>query len=430
MTHVKVTGITGGTLFQNDGTTPIGNGAFITFAQGAAGLRFTPATNSVATGHVTVQASTRAADAGLGGGTVTATITVSGRILTILADLTFGSVPSGTTRSLTMRLGNSGGAPLTVTGITYPTNVSGDWAGGIIAPGTTQDVTVTFAPTAVTTYGGVVTILANQTSGQTTTPVTGTGTSAEPVVTEHPQNVAVPPGATAHFHAAAVGNPTPTVQWQVSLNGGTTWSDISGATADAYTVTPALADSGHQFRAVFTNSAGTATTNAATLRVGHHARADLDGDGLSDLVVWQPATGTWSWVLSSKGYVDDGLGTKQWGNSSLGDVPLLGDLDGDGKADLIVWRASTGTWYWLTSSTGYSYASASGKQWGNLSLGDQPLVADLDGDGRDDLAVWRASTGTWVLAPVSDRLRLCQRRREAVGQCESRRPAACRGFRR
>jgi len=34
------------------------------------------------------------------------------------------------------------------------------------------------------------------------------------------------------------------------------------------------------------------------------------------------------------------------------------------KMDLIVWRPSTGTFYWLTSSTGYAFASAGTKQWG------------------------------------------------------------------
>src|SRR5439155_1020782 len=57
VTHFKITDITGGTLFQNDGTTAIANNAFITFAQANAGLRFTPTAGSIATGHFTEQAS-------------------------------------------------------------------------------------------------------------------------------------------------------------------------------------------------------------------------------------------------------------------------------------------------------------------------------------------------------------------------------------
>jgi len=74
VTHFKITGITGGSLFKNDGITPINNGDFITFAEGNAGLKFTPGTTS---GSFTVRASLSASDAGLGGGTATATISIN-----------------------------------------------------------------------------------------------------------------------------------------------------------------------------------------------------------------------------------------------------------------------------------------------------------------------------------------------------------------
>lgn len=77
VTHFQITNIVGGLLFQNDGVTPIVNGDFITAAQGNAGLRFTPALNSIAPGSFQVRAATSASVAGLGGNAVTATITIS-----------------------------------------------------------------------------------------------------------------------------------------------------------------------------------------------------------------------------------------------------------------------------------------------------------------------------------------------------------------
>jgi len=80
VTHFKITSIANGTLFQHDGTTPINNGDFITFAQGNAGLKFTPNANlfsPTTTFSFQVQASLNNTDAGLGGGLATATITVN-----------------------------------------------------------------------------------------------------------------------------------------------------------------------------------------------------------------------------------------------------------------------------------------------------------------------------------------------------------------
>jgi hypothetical protein len=75
--YFQITSITGGTLFENDGTTQIIDGTFITFAQGGAGLKWTPNANSTGTGSFTVQASTTSSAGGLGGTTVTPQITVT-----------------------------------------------------------------------------------------------------------------------------------------------------------------------------------------------------------------------------------------------------------------------------------------------------------------------------------------------------------------
>jgi len=80
------------------------------------------------------------------------------------------------------------------------------------------------------------------------------------------------------FTAIATGYPTPTVQWQISTDGGNTWTDTGGVLGSSSNSaepnliklgTTAINFSGFQYRAIASNSAGPPSISApATLVVG------------------------------------------------------------------------------------------------------------------------------------------------------------------
>jgi archaellum component FlaG (FlaF/FlaG flagellin family) len=78
------------------------------------------------------------------------------------------------------------------------------------------------------TTGGTATVSATLDNG---TQTASAEINKAVAVTSNPTDQTVCDGATATFTATASGNPTPTVQWQVSTNGGGSFSDISGATS-------------------------------------------------------------------------------------------------------------------------------------------------------------------------------------------------------
>src|SRR5262249_44963736 len=83
-----------------------------------------------------------------------------------------------------------------------------------------------------------------------------------PAITAQPQSLTVAEGSPATFTVAASGAAPLAYRWQRD------GVDIPGATAATYTLAAArVADDGAHFRAVVSNSIGTATSNAATLSV-------------------------------------------------------------------------------------------------------------------------------------------------------------------
>lgn len=89
-----------------------------------------------------------------------------------------------------------------------------------------------------------------------------------PEVTTHPQDVAAEWGDDVSFTADANGDPAPTVQWFRSIDGGNTYHELVGETANTLALScVTLEMSGYEYYAVFTNKCGDDWTNIATLTV-------------------------------------------------------------------------------------------------------------------------------------------------------------------
>ncbi len=103
------------------------------------------------------------------------------------------------------------------------------------------------------------------------------------------------------------------------------------------------------------------------------ASGDYDGDGAADLAIFRPAFSLWSVRGITRLYF-----------GADGDQPAPGDYDGDGTAEIAIFRPVSGLW----SVSGISRAYFGGSE-------DRAAPADFDGDGTCDAAIFRGEGGLW-----------------------------------
>jgi hypothetical protein len=158
---------------------------------------------------------------------------------------------------------------------------------------------------------------------------------------------------------------------------------------------------------VVCNGRGTAIDFTCVCDPGYHgawcslarAHADFDGDGRSDVLWRNAATGAnYAYFMNGPSIASEGhlreVASQAW------QIAGIGDFDGDGKADIL----------WRNSSTGENYVhfmngSVIASEGHIRTVADQNWqvagVGDFDGDGKQDI-LWRyAITGENYIFPMN-----------------------------
>src|SRR5882672_3283248 len=194
--------------------------------------------------------------------------------------------------------------------------------------------------------------VANAGNGNTSSPTSTSSCPTLAVITS-PSDLTVTAGQAASFSAAANGTPAPSVQWQVSTDGGANFSDLPGATATTLTFTASLSQNGNLYRAVFTNAFGTAASSTALLTVTNTETTTVLASSQNPSVFGQAVT--FSVSVSSHGATPTGTVAFLDGATGIG----TGTLDPSGRATFTISSLAVGTHSIMASYGGNTNFSAS-----------------------------------------------------------------------
>jgi serine protease len=120
---------------------------------------------------------------------------------------------------------------------------------------------------------------------------------------------------------------------------------------------------------------------------------DWDGNGTTTIGVYRPSTGDFFLRNTNASGVPDV--SFQFGAGGAGYIPLAGDWDGNGTKTIGLYDPTTGSFFLKNSNSGgladLQFTFGGGGQ------GYVPLVGDWDGNGTDTIGLYQPSTGTFFL---------------------------------
>ena len=132
---------------------------------------------------------------------------------------------------------------------------------------------------------------------------------------------------------------------------------------------------------------------------------DFNGDGRDD-VMMRHARGSWFYYpMNGRSHIRAQRGTANLTTSLDWQPAGIGDLNGDGRDDVLL-RKATGSWFYYPMNGRSHIRAQRGTANLTTSLDWQPAgIGDLNGDGRDDVLL-RKATGSWFYYPMNGRLHI------------------------
>ncbi|WP_063798867.1 DUF2961 domain-containing protein [Nocardia sp. NRRL S-836] len=166
------------------------------------------------------------------------------------------------------------------------------------------------------------------------------------------------------------------------------------------------------YRVVAVDAAGNAgtPTEPVSARTAHPTTSDFDGDGKDDIVTFTRGTSSDAFVARSTGSAFSGNGVKWHDHFAVGDeIPLTGDFDGDGRADVATFTRGDAADVYVSLSDGTKFVQ-DGWKWHDHFAADAeiPLVGDFNGDGKDDIATFTRGDSADVYVALSNGRRFVQ----------------------
>jgi len=133
------------------------------------------------------------------------------------------------------------------------------------------------------------------------------------------------------------------------------------------------------------------------------AVGDFNGDGRDDIATFTRGAAGDVYVALSNGSAFVGTEQKWHDFFALGDeFPAVGDVNGDGRDDIITFTRGAAADVFVALSTGSGFGP--GVKWHDLfAVGaEQPRIGDVNGDGRDDIITFTTNAAADVYVALSN----------------------------